>query len=220
MPKSKNAHIIVDGTSVFAACEHLSQRSGKKLTVDYEMLGKWLRIEAQDSGWSLSHPAKLTIVVAISPESEGQQRFVGILEKFGFETDVVDYRDTYVSLPPGRTVAESNDRPITSVASRISYIMGILSRHDDLHLMVCSHAFELWAPLQDLSSRCRHGRVSFCFFRSLLELRWNQTGVLQSPSSTSVPFVDLERHADDILGIDLTRPERGGSPERSGLSKF
>lgn len=212
---------IIDASSLFEACDFFTGRTGRsKINLNYAELKSILDHFREIHGWPTS--TINTALLSIDPESSGQQRFNTMLERSGFESDPIHYRDNFVSLPPGKTPKGGDenyvDKPIVSMASRISYIAGLLAHRPDTHLLIVSHGFELYGPLLDLSHRLSQGRVGLAFFGSLLDYRWKASGLFQDDSHLS--FCDLDQYSSELLGLDLV--SRGNTPTntRGGLSRF
>lgn len=222
MAKSRSSldPTIVDAASLFDASEVIAERVGRKVTIDYSRLRECLDNLRTASGWRPGSPN--TILLSIDPNSEGQQRFQNMLRHSGFEVDVVHFRDTFVSTPPGRNPNEISVKSITSLAPRIAYIAGLMSRYNDPpfpHFLVVSHAFELYGPLTDLSERVSKGKVGIAYFGSLLDYRWKSTGLIEG-SAENLQFFDLDPYGDDLMGIDLRGRPSAGADARGGLSRF
>jgi hypothetical protein len=208
---------IVDAASLHGAHEILAERVGRtKITTDYTKLRSRLDLLRKDAGW---RSASLnTILLSIDPNSEGQQRFQNMLGHSGFEPDIIHFRDSFVSVPPGRSPNDMGGKSIVTLAPRIAYIAGLMARYPDPHFLVVSHSFELFGPLTDLSRRVPNGRVGVAYFGSLLDFRWKSTGLLDG--KLEMEFFDLDPYGDEILGIDLTGRPSAVPNARTGLSKF
>ncbi|MFH0982100.1 MAG: hypothetical protein V2A79_11220 [Planctomycetota bacterium] len=207
---------VFDGASLHAAVEVLSERLGRRLTIDYPKLKLRADEVRASAGWQ---PATISaILLSIDPDSEGQQRFQTMLRHAGFEPDLSHYRDAFVSLPPGRSPNEASGKSIVSFAARIAYIAGLMVRHPEPHVLVVSHSFELCGPLSDLAHRIPSAKVGIAYFASLIDFRWKAAGLLDGKSP--VTFFDLDAHGKELLGVNLT----GGSgvllDAKGGLSRF
>lgn len=202
MPRANSSqHVtVVDAASLFDATELIAERHNRsKVTIQYNELKNRLDEFRRAEGWP---PAVLNVILlSLDPASEGQQRFKSMLSHAGFEPDVVPYRDAFVSLPPGRSPAESSAKPITSFAARIAYIAGLMTRYDDASLIVVSHAFELCSPLADLAERLPKRRVGIAYFASLMDFRWRSAGLFDD--ELPISFFDLDPFGLDLMGIDL-----------------
>lgn len=208
---------ILDGSSLFEACETTAERFGRdRITLDYARLHERLEALRKEAGWRES---KLnTILLAMDPNSEGQQRFQSMVRHSGFEPHVVYYRDAFVSLPPGRSPSEITSKPMISLAARVAYIVGLMARHPDPHLLVATHSFELCGPLVDLKQRVPDGRVGLAYFGSLLDYRWRAAGL--TDGELGVEFFDLDPFARDLLGVDLGGKMSRPADDTAGLSRF
>lgn len=217
---------ILDGASLYDAGVVIAERFGRtKVTLEYSKLCKRLNDLRATAGW---REASLSpILLSINPNSEGQQRFQSMLRHSGFEPDVIHYRDTFVSLPPGRSPSEATGKPIkpmASLAPRIAYIAGLIALHadSDPQFLVVSHSFELYGPLTDLAHRVRKGKVGIAYFASLLDYRWKATGLLdkEQGGDGSVKFFDLDPYGKELLGVDLGGAASAHTEARAGLSRF
>lgn len=211
---------IVDAASLFEAAEVLAERFGRhKITIDYSRLKEQLDAFREEVGW---RPASMTsILLSYDPKSEGQKRFLSMLQHAGFEPDTCHFRDAFASLPPGRAPAEQGGRSPVSFSARIAYIAGLLARHEAPNFMVVSHSFELCAALSDLARRTR-GRVGIAYFNSLLDYRWKFAGLGQQ-DKCDIEFFDLDECGEYLLGIDLMMEEQREQrtpATSSGLSRF
>jgi hypothetical protein len=220
MAKLATSHFdptIVDGASLFDAGEVIAERLGRaKVTLDYTKLRETLDSLRREHGW---RPASLnTILLSVDPGSEGQHRFQTMVRHSGFEPDTIHFRDSFVSLPPGRSPSEMNGRSIVSLAPRLAYIAGLMARHADPHFLIVSHSFELLGPLTDLSERLERGKVGIAYFSSLLDYRWRVAGLLDG--KLGIEFFDLDLHGDALLGVDLAGRPSASIEARAGLSKF
>lgn len=208
---------IVDAASLFDASEVIAERVGRsKITIDYTKLRETLDSLRKQHGWRAASPNM--ILLSIDPGSEGQQRFQNMLRHSGFEPDVIHYRDTFVSVPPGRSPNEMSGKSIVSLSPRIAYIAGLMARYPDPQFLVVSHSFELYGPLTDLSHRVPNGKVGIAYFGSLMDYRWKVAGLFDG--NLDVKFFDLDPHGDDLLGIDLAGRPSAASDVRAGLSRF
>ncbi|MGH8335915.1 MAG: hypothetical protein ACRETL_03630 [Gammaproteobacteria bacterium] len=218
MPKQQSIDpTIVDAASLFDASEAIAERVGRsKVTIDYKKLRECLDSLRKQRGWKQASPN--TLLLSIDPNSEGQRRFQEMLRHSDFEVDVVHFRDTFVSVPPGRSPNEMTGRPIVSLASRMGYVAGLMARYEDPNLLVVSHGFELFAPLTDLRRRKERGRVGIAYFGSLLDYRWKLAGLFDD--KLDLEFFDLDPHSDELLGVDLGGRASPAPDSRTGLSRF
>jgi hypothetical protein len=193
---------IFDSNSLFDAAEFLAKRGKReRVNIDYTKLGACLE------GWRATHgwrPSSMkSVLLATNPASDGQRRFIAILRQAGFTPDEIHYRDAFVSTPPGISPSEvSAEAMVESLAARISYILGLVARHDDVQVLVVSHAFELYGPLCDLARRFPKGKVGLAYFRSLLDYRWRPIVREDQIQSAGIQFMDLEPFARDLFGVD------------------
>lgn len=207
---------LVDAASLFDVAEVISERlSRPKTTIDYAKLKGILDQERISRGW---RPAASTVAfLSVDPESEGQRRFKDMLRHGGYDVADCHYRDSFVSLPAGRTLAEASSKPITSLASRLAYMAGLLARQEHPQVLVVTHCFELWFPLVDLALRvaANGGRVGAAYFAGFMDYRWKIAGLLDE--SSRIEFFDLEQHSRELTGVDLAPSGRGSATESRGV---
>lgn len=220
MAKAATSHFdptLVDAASLFDACEVIAERFGRsKVTIDYIRLRETLNALRRERGWRVS--SLNTILLSVDPGSEGQHRFQAMLRLAGFEPDTIHFRDSFVSLPPGRSPSEMSGKSISSLASRIAYIAGLMARHSDTQFLVVSHSFELFGPLTDLRRRLENGKVGIAYFTSLLDYRWRVAGLFDG--KLDIEFFDLDSHGEALLGADLASRPSASAESRAGLSRF
>lgn len=149
-------------------------------------------------------------VVARDFDNRGQDALTRAISAH-FAVWEVDFRHAYVSRsadeprPSERTnPAEefrSPDRTPQSLSHWLTYMCGLVAASQSPSLVVVSGAFELAGPLGDLVTRASGSRVILAFFQRLLNKRWIDNGLLDG--RIPVEFVNLERHAMELLGADL-----------------
>lgn len=203
---------LADGISLFEAAEQLRAcYDEEKLTLQYQPLHGVVEKIRDTAGWRPSQHSSLA--VSVDPRSSGQQRFLSALLKSPFEPDPVDFRELYPSLPPGRQPSDATSKPVGTFASRLSYVLGRLSRHTDPHVLVISHCFELYWPLANIRLHHPKARVGIAYFSSLLDIRWQQQ---LSAANCPVEFFPLDEHIEAVFGI---RPDRLSASPSSRLGK-
>ena len=217
VPSMSHHATVVDGASLFDAAEAIGDRFGRsKVTVDYTKLNERLANLRSLAGWN---PATVsTILLSIDPSSEGQQRFQSMLKHAGFEPDVVYFRDAFVSLPPGRSPADASAKSTVSLASRITYIAGLMARYPSSEFLVITHSFELHGPLLDLADRLNQGKVGLAYFGSLLDYRWRLAGLMDG--KLNINFFDLDPYGHELVGVELVAKASDPQQFRSGLKRF
>lgn len=210
---------IYDGNAFHDTAEILAERFNlERVTINYPALKQALEKEREKEGF---RPATSnTILLSNDPRSEGQLRFQSMLKHCGFDLSITHYRDTFVSLPPGRSPQDTGGRPLVSFGPQLAYIAGLMARHANPHFLVVSHCFELFVPLFNLAERIKgaDGRVGLAFFGSLLDYRWRATGLLEG--KLGVTFIDLDQHGEAIAGIDLVGHSKQSTDTRAGLNRF
>lgn len=179
---------IIDGSSLFFACDVLAERYGlSKVNINYECLANVLTDYRTQSG--MSKADKSIICLSSDPKSEGQRRFVDMLEKVGYTINFNYFRNTYISKSPGAIV----DKPITSLSYKINYILGLLNTYKDIEIVVITHMFEVYDALFDLQRRSK-AKVGLMYFEDLLDYRWK---------NKNVPIFDLNNVFEDLCGIKI-----------------
>jgi len=220
-PRSITDANIVDGLSLFDAGERFAQNYGlERTSLDYSKLHQTIESLRTKNGFRPSQHSSLPI--SFDTKSAGQQRFLQAIERTQFEVDPVDYRDLYVSLPPGMQPKESHDRPVSSFASRISYVLGRLSRHESSHIVVVSHSYELLWPLSQVKAANPKSKVAVAYFEALLDFRWQYSGI--KSQDCPVEFFPLDEFTEELFGIEprfgsATRNQFSG-PAPTGLNKY
>lgn len=217
VPSSSHHATVVDGASLFDAAEAIGDRFVRsKVTVDYTVLNECLAKMRQEAGW---YPAAVsTILLSIDPNSEGQQRFQSMVKHAGFEPDVVYFRDAFVSLPPGRSPADASAKSTVTLASRLTYIAGLMARYPSSEFLVVTHSFELHGPLLDLADRLNPGKVGLAYFGSLLDYRWRLAGLMDG--KLGIEFFDLDQYGRELVGVELDGRANDHQQFRSGLKRF
>ncbi len=108
------------------------------------------------------------------------------------------------------------------MASRITYLAGLLSRSKDSQLLVVSHAYELFTPLHDLANRLSDaGHVGLAYFGSLLDHRYRQTGILESHNVDRLEFFDLDPYISVLTsGAVAVTADKRSTAGTTVFSKF
>jgi hypothetical protein len=190
---------IVDGLSLYQVGERVKQLFNlEKAPLSYTALHDVLKRTREQHGFRPAEHSSLPI--SYDPKSDAQGRFLTAIERTEFEPDPVDYRDLYVSLPPGTTPKDSDEKPIASFASRIAYVLGRLSRHSDPHILVVSHCFELFWPLQNIMLQNPGARVAIAYFEKFADFRWQYAHV--NGAEGAVRFFPLDANIPELFGID------------------
>lgn len=217
---------IVDGLSLYQAGERVKQDFDlEKAPLNYTALHRVLGEIRQANGFRPTNDSSLPI--SYDPNSVAQQRFLTAIEQTKkFDIDPVNFRELYVSLPPGMTprdVKDSDDKPIASFASRIAYVLGRLSRHSDPHILVVTHCYEVLWPLQNLKLINHSARVGVAYFDKFLDYRWQYARL--DTSDSPVQFFSLDKHMPELFGIDQAVTANQSSQqshrrEATGLTKY
>jgi hypothetical protein len=192
---------VCDCPSLFSASEAIAKRFDiQRASLDYGVLRRQMASIRSQYGWG---PSEMDLaIVSIDSKSDTQARFIAALERFGYTVDPVDFRHAFVSMPPGRQPGEDGERSVISVASRITFLAGLVARSSDAQLLVVSHSFEVFPALQELARRTPHGRVAIAYFSSLIDFRYRSTGILDRKGAPQggVQFYDLEEALPELFG--------------------
>lgn len=214
---------LVDGLSLYEAGDRVRQLfSVDKAPLNYTVLHRLLSELREEHGFRPAQHSSLPI--SYDPKSDAQNRFLSAIGRTPFEPDPVDYRDLYVSLPPGTTPKDSDDRPIASFASRISYVLGRLSRHSDPHIIVVTHSYEMLWPLQNIMIHNPAARIGICYFEKLMDFRWQYAHI--DDADSEVAFFPLDKHMPELFGLkqkevlDASESRALDRTDVSGLNQY
>lgn len=152
-------------------------------------------------------------ILARDFDNKRQDQLARAIESAGFALWEVDYRHAYISTT--QEDSKSADRAPQSLSHWLTYMCGLVAASPSPSLVVVSGAFELAGPLQDLVSR-NGGRAVLAFFQRLLNRRWFDNGLLEG--RLPIDFVDLEKHAGELLGTNLRELARRSAAARRGPS--
>jgi hypothetical protein len=215
---------VIDCSSLFAIADATAKLHGdQRYNLNYGALLQRLADARREFGFALAETN--LAIVAVDPSSEPQKRFVDALLRMGYEVDTVDFHDAFVSLPPGQLPGEdSGYRGIISLAPRIALLAGLLAKDLDSQLVVVTHSYDVWWPLQMLARRLnRNGGVGLAYFSTLLDFRLRRTVMLiptsngripASNGSNGVQWHDLQDSLYELLGARepqaSVRPTGGG----------
>lgn len=188
---------IMDGISIHSAKDLIQERYSKQtVKIEYNKFINTIVDWRERNEWKAA--TNSIFLMSYDPSSEGQTRFISMLESNGIEADVMYFRHTYPSLPPNK----SSEKTYVSCASRLTYIAGLMSRFDSPQIIFVSHCFELFEPLIDLAQRIPKGKIGIAYFSSLLDYRWKPTGLTEN-KCPGIQFLDLETHAKEIIGFEM-----------------
>jgi len=190
---------LIDAASLHFALEALRESSGQEsLRLDFSALAKTLTELRTTSGFG---PADESVVFAsVDPGSEAQSRLARSWESAGFRFVGLDFRDCSPSTPAGKLPTDPRERTVAAMIPQIAYAIGTLRRFPKPEVLVVSHAFDFSTPLGALVAN--GGRAGLCFFKSLLDRRWEVRGGLLEPDS-AIKFHDLEPHSKQLVGYEL-----------------
>lgn len=198
---------VYDGPSLYAASEAIAKRfDQQQAKLDYAELKRLAgHCHARDG----RGPSQMDLaIVSVDRKSDSQDRFTTALERLSFTVKRVDYRNAFVSVPPGRHPGDNGERSVISLASQITYIAGRLSHVPDAQLIVVSHSFEILEPLQDLARNATKGLVGIAYFSSLIDFRFQTAGFLDPKphQQGGVRFYDLDRSLNELFGGQSVTP--------------
>ncbi len=153
-------------------------------------------------------------VIARDLDNTRQGQLAKAVESAGFAIWEVDFRHTYVSSTTEE--AKPGERAPQSLSHWLTYMSGLVAASPDRSVVLVSGAFELAGPLQDFVSREGKGRAVIAFFQRLLNKRWIDNGLLDG--RLAIDFINLEKHAIELLGADLRELSRQSEAARRGSS--
>lgn len=132
------------------------------------------------------------------------------VESAGFSVWEVDYRHAYVSSTTEETITPQ------SLSHWLTYMCGLVAASENRSVLLVSGAFELAGPLKDFVTRQGSGTAVVVFFQRLLNKRWIDNKLLDG--ELEIDFVNLDRHARELLGADLRELARRSEAARQGSS--
>jgi hypothetical protein len=190
----------IDCASLFSVADATAKlHDVQRYSFNYSILRQRL-IEARKTLGFAPSDTDLAIV-SVDSNSESQRRFIEAIAKQGYEVDPVDFREAFISLPPGQLPGEETGyRSTISFAPRIAYLAGLLAKSPDSQFLVVTHSFDVYWPLQELAKRLdRTGGVAIAFFSSMLDFRLRR--ILLSKSDLGpVKFYDLQDSLFELIG--------------------
>jgi len=196
-PSSLN---IVDTLFLFSVSESTKESAGKHAPLAYAELLGVLNDARPPLGF---RAADLTFAVAaVDPVSDSQKRFLEALTRLRINVEGVDFRHAYVSTPRAGGVDRS-DHSVSSLAPNLCYVLGLIAGRMKPEAVVVTGSFDVYWPLMDFVAK-RGGRAALAFFRRFLDPRWSQVGLFEE--SSPIRWIDLEPHAQRLLGIELGSP--------------
>lgn len=209
---------LVDGLSLYATGDHIAETFGvEKAAFDYTEFHGILEQIRRSNDYAPSD--RSTLFLSVDMSSAGQQRFLSAIERTPFAPEPIDFRDLYVSLPPGTSYeSDKSDKrqSIGSFASRIAFVLGRLSRHETQspHIIVVTHCFEVKSPLLDLLAICPGAKVGIAYFKDFLDRRWKDFGG-NFKKDSKIDFFPLDGYSKQLFGIELSpSTEHSGRPNQ------
>ncbi|MEM3041817.1 MAG: hypothetical protein QXG97_07345, partial [Nitrososphaerota archaeon] len=137
------------------------------------------------------------LMIGIDERYDTQRKFINVMEECGYEVVACHYKDLQIT-------SSKTELHKASLASRIAYILGSFLCIDDtipVHVVVVTSDYHLSAPLVDLSKKVSDkSKVACCYFQSIMDYRWQVSGVLNSARS-SLLFFDLDTELTSLCGL-------------------
>jgi len=203
---------IIDTVSLFAVTEDLKHGDVMPAGLQFQYQPLLAQLAQFRRSAGMAEPDLNLAPVTLNLRNEKQARFQKALEAIGIVCNPTDFRQAFVSAI-GIHAQKFPGGLFPSVATQITYALGLLAERGDSDVIIVSGVFDLFVPLQDYAER--GGKPVLAFFRGYLDPRWEQSGVLGEESR--IGFMDLEPHAEDLLGVAIPRVERQA---RSGLREI
>ena len=162
------------------------------------------------------HPSQNALAMAtIDPESEGQARFITAISRLGILVEPIDFRDASVTLSLIGDGDRSERKYVRTLAPNITYVVGLVASRKSPEIVVVTRAFELFRPLLDFVEK-RGGKAAIAFFRRFLDPRFGVAGLFEADSP--VKFIDLDPHAEKLVGCDVRQIVSGPRSRAQGIS--
>lgn len=171
---------LVDGLALYSIGE---------TAMPYTRLHEILNNIRQDNGYLTADNSTLFIS---SNNSHGQKRFISAIEKTNFCPESINFKDLYVS-----------GTEVQSFASRISFCLGRLTRHESPNILVVSNSFEIKFALLDILSLCPSAKVGIAYFTKHLDKRWKDLGGHFFKKDSGIDFFPLDEYSEELLGVNL-----------------
>jgi hypothetical protein len=200
---------LIDTVSLYSLTEDLKGHGviQQQQQLQYKPLLEALAAYRQDHALD---PADLHLApVTLDPLNEKQTRFVDALEAMGIRCNATDFRQAYLSIP-GIYGQKFPGVLVPSVATQITYALGLLAGRGKGSVVVVSGVFDVYIPLSDYVGR--GGKAVVAFLRRYLDPRWEQYGAFGE--NGGIAFLDLEPYAESLLGASLQSMQ---PQTRSGL---
>ncbi len=194
--QDKIAVELVDAASIHHMLAAIAQRTTHEhLRMNFPALSRCLRdyMTTLDAN---ARQLQATVFAAVDPSSEAQQRLAQSWTVAGFRFLGIDFRACSMSAPP----TEPSLRVTTShMVAPICYALGTLRRYDKPTVIVLGHSFEYAGPLSELAKE--GATVGLACFRSVLDPRWEKSGLVLAPKAP-IRFFDLDDASKDLIGVE------------------
>lgn len=197
--------VIYDCSSIHDIIEEI-RKTNKKAKFDYKNAQAFFADFAKSINWEVPDDKSSIALVTIDQSSERQRLFVKALSNAGIVVENVDYRLATPTLPIG--VKFSAVGNFVDLSPYITYILGVKTK-EPMNVVIITRTFGMYGPLMDYVAN-RGGHVYLAFFKRFLDNRWMKDIQTESYKEDKINFLDLEDHAEEILGIDLPAPEMNG----------
>ncbi len=216
---SVNAVNYVDGHALYLAQQHFGAKRH-----EFDKLKD--RLAAIRVAEDLA-PAQVSLAfVPIEPRNEKQSAFVSSIERMGFAVEAIPFWWTWTDAPAAtESTGGQRDRQ-SSLAPAIAYSLGVLIGRaggdddtDDTNgpdACLVTGDFGVFRAAMDFVER--GGELTIAFYRSLLDPRWANEGLLDD--ALDISFVDLESYASELLGVTLSTRSYAKEFKSSGLSSI
>jgi len=163
--------------------------------------------------------------VSMDPTNKSQQKFPEALERMGYAVERLDYRHNYVApIGTGSGDVDRTERPsVASLGPQLAYVLGVMTGQATAsgpkpEVVLVSGGFEVFGPLSHFVRRTG-GVAVLAFFRRFVDARWITSGLLDPGGP--IRFMDLDPHAEALLGVDLAKVSRTAtSTDRGGIDSI
>lgn len=196
--------VIFDCSSIHDIVEEI-KKTNKKVKFGYKDAKDLLSDFCESIDWEKPEDKSSIALVTIDQSSERQQLFVRALTNVGILVENVDYRLVTPTQPIG--VKFNAVGSLVDLSPYITYILGVKSS-DPMNVIIVTRSFGIYGPLMDYVSK-RGGNVYLAFFKRFLDYRWTKE-ITEGYKQGRINFLNLEDHAQEILGIDLPSLESNG----------
>ena len=202
--------VIVDGASLHNLLDAVANTLEKGQTrLRFHEFKKTCDKYVRKAGFE-GRALETRIYSGVDPNSDAQTRLAQSWESAGFGFMGLDFRTCY----PSPSATDPTARQATThLAAPIAYSLGTLRRHENVTVLVVSHAFDFAGPLADLQNN--GAKVGLACFKSFLDQRWIQRKTIDVAGGP-IPFFDLEEDAPALFGFSMT-DDLSAAQSKTGL---